>query len=235
MTDFWNGCKRAVYLVLFAILIPVSAYVFYGAVDTLNNAAVLQGILHGKMVPAFLLGTSFLFCVLYLELFRIAEPWIEKHWRRAVPLLVIAMFAVQVLFVLMVRSSLRQDHLKIFDAAVALVEQGGTIGQTHFKNYFMKYPNNIPMCLFTCVWLKVVELAGVPRIWWMDAVKIVNILFMNVGFYCTFRLITRYRSRRRDRCIIPPRSPLHFPWEQSGCMIKPEGRNYYGKNGSSIC
>ena len=55
MTDFWNGCKRAVYLVLFAILIPVSAYVFYGAVDTLNNAAVLQGILHGKMVPAFLL------------------------------------------------------------------------------------------------------------------------------------------------------------------------------------
>ena len=32
-----------------------------------------------------------------------------------------------------------------------------------------------------------------------------------------------------------PRSPLHFPWEQSGCMIKPEGRNYYGKNGSSIC
>lgn len=59
MTDFWNGCKRAVYLVLFAILIPVSAYVFYGAVDTLNNAAVLQGILHGKMVPAFLLGTSF--------------------------------------------------------------------------------------------------------------------------------------------------------------------------------
>ena len=54
MTDFWNGCKRAVYLVLFAILIPVSAYVFYGAVDTLNNAAVLQGILHGKMVPAFL-------------------------------------------------------------------------------------------------------------------------------------------------------------------------------------
>ena len=202
MTDFWNGCKRAVYLVLFAILIPVSAYVFYGAVDTLNNATVLQGILHGKMVPAFLLGTSFLFCVLYLELFRIAEPWIEKHWRRAVPLLVIAMFAVQVLFVLTVRSSLRQDHLKIFDAAVALVEQGGTIGQTHFKNYFMKYPNNIPMCLFTCVWLKVVELAGVPRIWWMDAVKIVNILFMNVGFYCIFRLITRYRSRRRAICFL---------------------------------
>ena len=28
MTDFWNGCKRAVYLVLFAILIPVKAYVF---------------------------------------------------------------------------------------------------------------------------------------------------------------------------------------------------------------
>ena len=43
MTDFWNGCKRAVYLVLFAILIPVSAYAFYGAVDTLNNAAVTPG------------------------------------------------------------------------------------------------------------------------------------------------------------------------------------------------
>ena len=66
----------------------------------------------------------------------------------------------------------------------------------------MKYPNNIPMCLFTCVWLKAVELAGIPRVWWMDAVKIVNILFMNVGFYCTFRLITRYRSRRRAICFL---------------------------------
>lgn len=202
MTDFWNGCKRAVYLVLFAILIPISAYIFYGAVDTLNNAAALQGILHGKLVPAFLLGTSFLFCVLYVELFRIAGPRIEKHWRKAVPLLVIVMFVVQVLFVLTVRSSLRQDHLKIFDTAVALVEQGGTIGQTHFKNYFMKYPNNIPMCLFTYIWLKVMALVRIPKVWWMDAVKIVNILFMNVGFYCTFRLITRYRSRRRAICFL---------------------------------
>lgn len=59
MTDFWNGCKRAVYLVLFAILIPVSAYVFYGAVDTLNNAAVLQGILHGKNGSRFFAGNHF--------------------------------------------------------------------------------------------------------------------------------------------------------------------------------
>ena len=43
MTDFWNGCKRAVYLVLFAILIPVSAYVFYGAVDTPGNPAWKNG------------------------------------------------------------------------------------------------------------------------------------------------------------------------------------------------
>ena len=34
MTDFWNGCKRTVYLVLFAILIPVIAYDFHVTVDT---------------------------------------------------------------------------------------------------------------------------------------------------------------------------------------------------------
>ena len=168
--------------------------------------------------------------MLYLELFRIAEPWIEKHWRRAVPLLVIAMFAVQVLFVLTVRSSLRQDHLKIFDAAVALVEQGGTIGQTHFKSYFMKYPNNIPMCLFTCVWLKVVGISwgsqnlvdGCGEDCKHFVYECGILLYLPADYPISLQAPGYLLSAADyggilcgicwDRCIIPPRSPLHFPW-----------------------
>ncbi|MDO4260607.1 MAG: hypothetical protein Q4C82_00885 [Eubacteriales bacterium] len=195
MTELWNKGKKTIYVILFAILIPVSGYIFYGALDTLRYAGALQEILQGKLVPVFLLGTSFLFCILFLGLFRKVKPFVKARWGAAVPAAFAIMLAVQVVFVLTVRTSLRQDHLKIFDTAVSLLD-GGTVADTHFKSYFMKYPNNIPMCLFTCGWLKLASAAGIPRTFWMDFIKLVNLAFMNVGLWCAFRLVCRYRSRR---------------------------------------
>ena len=42
MARFWDGCKKSIYVVLFAVVIPLSAYIFYGALDTLDGAAALQ-------------------------------------------------------------------------------------------------------------------------------------------------------------------------------------------------
>jgi hypothetical protein len=199
--NFWNGCKKAAYFILFAVLLPISGYIFYGALDTLKYAEVFQGILHGKMVPVFLLGTSFLFCLLFLQLLRVCIPWLERNWKRSVVLLFTIMILLQVLMVLTVRTSLRYDHLKIFDTAVALLDKG-TIADAHFKSYFMKYPNNIPLCLFTYVWLKMASILHVPKTYWMELMKLVNILFMNVGLGCTFSLICRYRSRKTGLCFL---------------------------------
>jgi len=66
----------------------------------------------------------------------------------------------------------------------------------------MKYPNNIPLCLFTCFWLKAASTVHIPKACFMELVKLVNLLFMNVGLWCTFRLICRYRSRRTGICFL---------------------------------
>lgn len=195
MNIFRDGCRKAVYILLFALLLPMSAYIFYGALDTLKYADALQGILRGKMVPVFLLGTALFLGLLFAGIFQKAVPYLEKHWNTAVPVFFGIMVLLQVLMVLTVRTSLRQDHLKIFDTAVMLLDRE-TIAETHYKQYFMKYPNNIPLCLFTCFWLKLAALVRIPREYWMEAVKLVNLVFMNAGLAGTFSLTCKYRSRR---------------------------------------
>ena len=193
MIKVWNGCVKCIYAVLFTVLILLSAYIFYGALDTLDGADALQEVLHGKMVPVFLLGTSFLLGFLLLGLFRHLIPILEKHEKKAVPVLFGVMLLLQVLTVICVRTSLRYDHLKIFDTAVSLLEQG-VISNTHFSSYFMKYPNNIPICLFTYFWLRLAELFRIPREVWMEYIKLVNLLFMNFGMWCGYRILRRYQS-----------------------------------------
>lgn len=193
MIKVWNGCVKCIYAVLFTVLILLSAYIFYGALDTLDGADALQEVLHGKMVPVFLLGTSFLLGFLLLGLFRRLIPILEKHEKKAVPVLFGVMVLLQVLTVICVRTSLRYDHLKIFDTAVSLLEQG-VISDTHFSSYFMKYPNNIPICLFTYFWLRLAELFRIPREVWMEYIKLVNLLFMNFGMWCGYRILRRHQS-----------------------------------------
>ena len=193
MIKVWNGCVKCIYAVLFTVLILLSAYIFYGALDTLDGADALQEVLHGKMVPVFLLGTSFLLGFLLLGLFRRLIPILEKHEKKAVPVLFGVMVLLQVLTVICVRTSLRYDHLKIFDTAVSLLEQG-VISHTHFSSYFMKYPNNIPICLFTYFSLRLAELFRIPREVWMEYIKLVNLLFMNFGMWCGYRILRRHQS-----------------------------------------
>lgn len=193
MIKVWNGCVKCIYAVLFTVLLLLSAYIFYGALDTLDGADALQEVLHGKMVPVFLLGTSFLLGFLLLGLFRRLIPILEKHEKKAVPVLFGVMVLLQVLTVICVRTSLRYDHLKIFDTAVSLLEQG-VISDTHFSSYFMKYPNNIPICLFTYFWLRLAELFRIPREVWMEYIKLVNLLFMNFGMWCGYRILRRHQS-----------------------------------------
>lgn len=188
-----SGCRKAVWALLFVLLIPMSAYIFYGALDTLNGAEAMQEVLHGKMIPLFLLGTSLLLTLFLAGIFQKAVPYLETHRRQAVPALFMLMAALQITMVLTVRTSLRYDHLKIFDTAVMLLEKE-TIAETHFKQYFMKYPNNIPLCLFTWFWLRLASVLGIPREFWMEFMKLVNVAFMNLGLYSTFRLVCKYRS-----------------------------------------
>ncbi|MCI8586879.1 MAG: hypothetical protein HFI92_13515 [Lachnospiraceae bacterium] len=191
----WDGCVKAVYGLLFFLLIGMSAYIFYGALDTLQYAEAFEKLLQGKAVLVFLLGTSLLLCACLAYAMRMLLPVLERHFQKSVFLLFGGMILLQVLMVLTVRTSLRQDHLKIFDTAAALLG-GGTIGESHFGHYFMKYPNNIPLCLFTSFWLRLASLLGISTSVWMELMKLVNLIFMNLGLFCAFSLICKYRSRR---------------------------------------
>ena len=197
----WNNCRKAGYFILFAAVISMSAYIFYGALDTLKYADALENVINGRTVPVIMAGTVLLLAIFAIAALTRALPALEKKFVKTTVVLGSLMFLAQILTVLVLRTSLRQDHLKIFDTAVALLDHP-VIADTHFKEYFMKYPNNIPMCLFTYGWLKIYSLLGLPRGSWMDLVKIVNVVFMNLGMWAAFDLIRRHRSRKTALCFL---------------------------------
>ena len=197
----WNSCRKAGYMILFAAVISMSAYIFYGAVDTLKYADALENVIKGGTVPVLLAGTVLLLAIFAIAALTKVLPAMEKRFPKTVVVLGSVMILIQILTVLVLRTSLRQDHLKIFDTAVALLEHP-TIAETHFSQYFMKYPNNIPMCIFTYGWLKLASLFGIPRSSWMDFMKFINIVFMNLGMWTAFDLIRRHRSKKTALCFL---------------------------------
>ena len=197
----WNNCRKAGYFILFAAVISMSAYVFYGALDTLKYADALENVINRRTVPAIMSGTVLLLAVFVIAVLTKVLPALEKKFIKTTVVLGSFMLLTQILTVLVLRTSLRQDHLKIFDTAVSLLDHP-VIADTHFKEYFMKYPNNIPMCLFTYGWLKLFSFLGLPRGSWMDLVKIVNVIFMNLGMWAAFDLTRRHRSRKTALCFL---------------------------------
>lgn len=202
MADVWNGCKRIFYITLFGILLIITAYLFYSSLDTLTYADVLGQHLIGKRTNLFLLGTSALLLSLILIFLKSIHTWADTYKRQISLTLFAVMITIQILLILNVRTSFRGDLLKVFDTAVSLTEGSGILANTHFSDYFMKYPNNIPLCLFTYGWLLFAKLIGIPYIYWMDFMKFINILFMNLGLLCSFSLICRYRSPWTGLCFL---------------------------------
>ena len=83
----WDGCVKAVYGLLFFLLIGMSAYIFYGALDTLQYAEAFEKLLQGKAVLVFLLGTSLLLCACLAYAMRMLLPVLERHFQKSVFLL----------------------------------------------------------------------------------------------------------------------------------------------------
>lgn len=192
---FWNGCKNLIYIFLFLFVLPLSIYIAYGALDTLENANAVLEVLSGKQAFLFLLFVSVCFLLSFLGIVKKLIPIWEKHWNLSVALLFLGMMILQIMMVLLVKTSLRYDHLKIFDTAYALFE-ADTVADTHFKEYFMKYPNNLPICFFTYAWMQFASFLEIPKQNWMEFIKIVNVAFMNLGLFFGFDLLSKYRSKK---------------------------------------
>lgn len=59
----WNNCRKAGYVILFAAVISMSAYIFYGAVDTLKYSDALENVINGRTVPVVMSGTVLLLAI----------------------------------------------------------------------------------------------------------------------------------------------------------------------------
>ena len=112
----WNSCRKAGYLILFAAVISMSAYIFYGALDTLKYADALENVINGRTVPVIMAGTVLLLAIFAIAVLTKVLPALEKKFVKTTVVLGSFMFLAQTLTVLVLRTSLRQDHLKIFDS-----------------------------------------------------------------------------------------------------------------------
>lgn len=90
--------------------------------------------------------------------------------------------------------SLRYDTLKVFDEAISLLD-GGTISPEYSSGYFAKYPNNIPMCIVTCLLLKIPKLFGLSRNSYMLFVDLINVLMIDISFLFSYKLICKAKNQ----------------------------------------
>ena len=83
----WNNCRKAGYVILFAAVISMSAYIFYGAVDTLKYADALENVINGRTVPVVMSGTVLLLAIFAVAILTKLLPAMEKRFSKTVVVL----------------------------------------------------------------------------------------------------------------------------------------------------
>lgn len=160
----------------------------------LNNAEFFSTFLYGYKVPVFLIiSAGALFLLLYTIIYFVKKY--ELDTKKYFPyVLFFAIFLLQSFFILWMKASLRYDTLKVFDEALSLLN-GNVLSPDYSSGYFAKYPNNIPICIATALLLKPAVLLGISINNLMLYIQLINVLFMDISFYFSYKLLVLVRSR----------------------------------------
>lgn len=85
--SFCIELKKIIYAILFVLLISISAYVTYGALDTLEYAEAIQEVIYGPKILFFLLIVAFFLLFLFLDFVKRILCFADCHAKYVVPVL----------------------------------------------------------------------------------------------------------------------------------------------------
>lgn len=188
-----NKISQVLYSLSIGILTLLTLFILLLSIN-LDNVEFFKTFLYGYKIPFFILFcAAFLFLVLYFIILIFNNYNLDK--KKFFPYIILLLIScLQIIFILKMRSSLRYDTVKIFDEAISLLN-GNTISPEYSSGYFAKYPNNIPLCIVTCLLLKIPKLFGLNRNMYMLYVQLINVIMMDISFFFSYQLISKIRNK----------------------------------------
>lgn len=211
----YNKISQVLYTISIGILTVLTIFILFMSIN-LNNANFFSTFLYGYKVPIFILFCSaFLFSVLYMIIHALSKYKLVLN--EFFPYIILFLISLlQIFFIFKMQSSLRYDTLKIFDEAISLLNDG-TISPEYSSGYFAKYPNNIPLCVITCLLLKIPKLFGLSRDSYMIYVQIINVLMIDISFFFSYKLLGKVKNEKLGiifvlLCLFNPLTYLIAPY-----------------------
>lgn len=184
---FWYFCT--------ALMIVLCGYILWRCGFTMTYAENLKNIIREERLPYFLFGLALaggvLFCLLAGKLEGLTQKQLRLIGAGAFGILIV----VQLIFLIVFRTALRGDQMKVFEAAVELLESR-TIGSSSYNEYFSRCSNNIPLALVTYFFVNIFRLLHLPESIWMDCAKAVGTAFLDGGLFFGYLLLKRLKNQK---------------------------------------
>ena len=106
----------------------------------------------------------------------------------------IFLIALQIAYVFLIRNNVRYDAFWILDQAVEMLDTR-QISPTLANNYFSQVPNNYGLTILTYWFLSILKLFGVPSGWFMRAVQLFNIAFIDLSLLFIYLFVCKIRGK----------------------------------------
>lgn len=184
---FWYFCT--------ALMIVLCGYILWQCGFTMTYAENLKNIIRQERLPYFLFGLalagSVLICLLARGLRGLSKRQLRWIGGGAFGLLILGQIAFLVIF----RTALRGDQMKVFEAAVELLESR-TIEGSSYNEYFSRCSNNVPLALVTYFFVNIFRLLHLPESIWMDCAKAVGTAFLDGGLFFGYLILRRLKNQR---------------------------------------
>ncbi|MFA9377132.1 MAG: hypothetical protein ACERKZ_10315 [Lachnotalea sp.] len=189
-----NKLSHALYILSLALLTVLTTSISFMSIN-LDNVDFFTTFLYGYKVPCFIIFCSlFLFVILYSLTLLFYKYKFDRN--KFFPYIILFLiFILQSIFIIKMKASLRYDTLKVFDEAISLLD-GGTISPTYSSGYFAKYPINIPMCITTCLLLKLPKLFSLDCNYYMLFVQLINAFMIDIALFFSFQFIKQVKNQK---------------------------------------
>lgn len=102
--------------------------------------------------------------------------------------------AMQITFVLLLRSNVRYDAFWILDEAVEMLDTH-TISPVVSNSYFSQVPNNYGLTIITYWFLSILKALGVSPLWYMRAIQLFHIVFLDLSVLFIYLFIQKNKGK----------------------------------------
>lgn len=187
--------NQGVWYFCMALMIVLSAYIFWQCGFTMTYADNLKNFIQPGRLPVVMLVLALSAGALLCGLQTVLRKLTEKKTKWAVAVLFAVLVLGQILTLTAFRTALRGDQMKVFEAAIELMDSR-TIAASSYNEYFSRCSNNIPLALVTYLFVNIFRLLHIPQNLWMDCAKAVGTAFLDGGLVFGYLTVKKLRGSR---------------------------------------